>query len=257
MDNKLKAMFEAQKALVNRYIELSRMPKLPLILNSREGQKSMKEITGHFIEELSETYQEYFDMYIHLSLNDQQTAQEKIEMFKEEIADCWHFVLEILMYAGMDYNGLLSKVESYSPLQGWLSPETDTQVLNELFNYAKAKNDSEIVLPGKSSDYFLVSLFISKSKHTMIRVGTKQIEVFQQFLWNITHKVKQADNHLKNKSWKATNTEVDIQSYHGELFEMVLVFIQMLHFLSITPEDLYNIYIEKNEKNFDRIKNGY
>lgn len=254
MDNKLKGMFDAQTLLVKKYVELQRMPKFPLELSTREGQKAMKEITGHFIEELSEMYQEYSDLYIHLSLNDQVTAEEKISAFKEELADCWHFVLELLLYSRMDYEAFLSKVDSYAPLQGWLSIDTYNLTLNELFNYARAKNLAEVPTI-KGTDYFLVSLFTKPL--VTIRVGTNQIEILQQFLWNITHRTKRADSYLKNKPWKASSTEVDYQAHHGELFEMVLVFIQMLNFLSITPDDLYKIYRDKNEKNFERIKNGY
>ena len=85
----------------------------------------------------------------------------------------------------------------------------------------------------------------------------------QQFLEGISfHMMKElfeAGQHLKNsKSHRATEVkEVDREAYKEELVDALHLFFELCLAAGITKEELVIAYLEKGEKNTQRIQNGY
>lgn len=85
----------------------------------------------------------------------------------------------------------------------------------------------------------------------------------QQFLEGISfHMMKElfeAGQHLKNsKSHRATEVkEVDREAYKEELVDALHLFFELCLAAGITKEELVRAYLEKGDKNTQRIKNGY
>jgi NTP pyrophosphatase (non-canonical NTP hydrolase) len=246
-------MFKAQEALISKYVELGRMPKFPVQLSSREGQKVMKELGGYLIEELSEMHEEYLKLYLCVDLNMQSEVSGTFDDFKEEMADCLHFVFEILIYAGISYEGLLNLINSYSPLESSLNMETTEFDWSSLFNWANRYNANEVPPIEKTTLY---KISTDKGFWPM-GISPQTIEIQCQFLWNITHWSKKADMYLKNKPWKATQQPIDVLAYEQTLFQLFLMFIRTAQYFGFTAEMLFGYYMRKNEKNLERIKNNY
>ena len=70
------------------------------------------------------------------------------------------------------------------------------------------------------------------------------------------------------KPWKSANSEIRKKKLSdlsdGDIKELKMEFIDVMHFvfnaglvLGITPNELYNYYISKNEENWNREKRGY
>lgn len=250
--DKLAEMFTAQHSLVDRYVKLGRMPKFPLKLSEKTSHKTLKDLGGYFIEELSELYEEYVSMYQYSDLNMPEEVESSTIAFKEEMADCFHFLLEILMYAGFTQEGIQNWIDSYSPLQHILNPESGDNRLEELFTWAKQANDSEL---GNKPDpaCYRVSLNGFSSS-----IGLSTLSDNSQFLWTLSHKLKQTERKLNSsKPWKSSESEADYKAYEHGMFEVFLLFIRMAKYCGFTADLLHKEYMKKNQKNFDRIKNGY
>ncbi len=70
------------------------------------------------------------------------------------------------------------------------------------------------------------------------------------------------------KPWKSTHKDIRTKKLSdlspGDLKELKMEFIDVMHFvfnaglaIGVTPDELYNYYISKNEENWDRQKRGY
>ncbi len=70
------------------------------------------------------------------------------------------------------------------------------------------------------------------------------------------------------KPWKSANPEVRKMKLsdlsEGDLKELKMEFIDVMHFvfnaglaIGVTPSELYNYYLSKNEENWNRAKNNY
>lgn len=95
--DKLKAIFNRQKELMNKYHDIELRSGLlqtedcPVNLNDKKGQARIKDFSWRVTEELGEALDAWFegDM-IHT---------------KEELADGLHFLTELSILAGFDFNG--------------------------------------------------------------------------------------------------------------------------------------------------------
>ena len=70
------------------------------------------------------------------------------------------------------------------------------------------------------------------------------------------------------KPWKSTNPEIRKQKLSdltpGDLKELKMEWIDVMHFvfnaglaIGVTPNEFYNLYLSKNEENWNRQKNNY
>lgn len=95
--DKLKAIFNRQKELMNKYHDIELRSGLlqtedcPVNLNDKKGQARIKDFSWRVTEELGEALDAWFDGDgIHT---------------KEELADGLHFLTELSILAGFDFNG--------------------------------------------------------------------------------------------------------------------------------------------------------
>jgi len=70
------------------------------------------------------------------------------------------------------------------------------------------------------------------------------------------------------KPWKSANTDIRNKKLsdlsESDMKELKMEYIDAMHFmfnsglaLGVTPKELYNYYLAKNEENWDRVRRGY
>lgn len=85
----------------------------------------------------------------------------------------------------------------------------------------------------------------------------------QKFLKSITYECMgelfEANQELKNsKTHRATEiTDLDKEAYLEELIDSLHFFFEIVIASGITLDEMYDAYMRKGVKNFDRIENGY
>jgi len=107
--NPIVALFGWQKELLDHYISIEGLPQYPINPDMKTNQVLFKDFIGRVVEELGESYESYCmagaeDMGSTEWLNHMSNATE-------EVADALHFLLETLIYAGLQPDDL--KVMEY------------------------------------------------------------------------------------------------------------------------------------------------
>lgn len=90
VENVDKKIFMKQLELVKKYKEIEKLPDWPLNLNLYEHQIIIKDFKQRGMEEIAEAYEAY--------------DAGDIEHFKEELIDALHFLVELNILVGKDFN---------------------------------------------------------------------------------------------------------------------------------------------------------
>ena len=86
------AIFERQRELMVKYKEIEQLPAAPVSLHTASGQRVIKDFMWRTVEELTESQEA---MYRH---DDRDVARRHS---LEELADSVHFIVEMLIFAGI------------------------------------------------------------------------------------------------------------------------------------------------------------
>ena len=62
---------------------------------------------------------------------------------------------------------------------------------------------------------------------------------------------------LKNKPWKQTHMETDVEHYKEEIIDAFHFFVELCILSGIDEDDLFKIYLFKNEVNRFRQRSNY
>lgn len=260
----LDAMFELQKAILKQYIALEDLPQYPIELHTRKGQKVLKDFAYRFIEELGEAYEVLALGYGAVSTNHTEEAQEYIRLYNEELADAWHFMVELLLYSGVGPDEIRQWMYRYGKdheeFGNLMSRES---ILGGLLPFAEFKNNMDHKNPGaiRNRDMFVIwpgpEVFTDTPQNLGGRkLSAKEVEVHAEFLWFCTYNITSAMNCLKTREWhKEDERPVNSIKYHETLLEAFISFIRLMSFTGQTELGIYNSYILKNEINWQKIKN--
>lgn len=88
----LRAVFARQEELMARYKDIEKLPAAPLALHTTHHQKIMKDFAWRTTEELTEAFEAWSNE------SDRTFAKER---GLEEMADALHFLVEMLIFAGI------------------------------------------------------------------------------------------------------------------------------------------------------------
>lgn len=260
--NGFSQMFSMQKEILKSYIAIEGLPEYPIDINSKSGQKLLKGFVQRYTEELSEAFDELEMAFEAMSENNQKGAQENIRNYNTEIADSMHFLLEILIYTGMEEEMIMEKLCNQLNEHGYgniiqegdcLRTLIDTGVfLNNLAGYNKK---------GVNSQAFRVFNQMETIHDPSIMGGAyinqEIILLHSTYLWQITHKINKTVNELKNKDWSQTEKLVNTTSFYEKLLDTLIVISQYLDIANINILGVFNSYYLKNQVNLERIKNKY
>ena len=79
----------------------------------------------------------------------------------------------------------------------------------------------------------------------------------KDFLWRITEELGEAGNCLKNKPWKQTQVETDVDHFIEELADAFHFWIELCIMIGLTADDLFEFYYKKSEVNAFRQRSKY
>ena len=85
-------------------------------------------------------------------------------------------------------------------------------------------------------------------------IGQDQIR--QRFFWAIVE-IAEALDCLKNKAWKQTMIETDVEHFREEVADALHFFVEGCILAGITASDLFSLYMRKSEVNKFRQRSKY
>lgn len=210
--DKLQAIFTRQKSLMDKYHDIELRSGLlqtedcPVNLDDKRGQARIKDFSWRVTEELGEALD----------------ARSNKDHYQEELIDGLHFLTELTILAGKDYDSILP--------QG--TPLYDSDHLEDLVENAKE------VIPRRASqgeNGYSLEYWVSK------------------FIENLGMMC----NCLKNKPWKQSMMKTDHEAFYSRLSEVWVIYITILVVSGMNAQDIANIYLKKSQVNQFRQRSNY
>ena len=204
----LKAIFDRQKSLMGKYHDIELKSGLlqtedcPVNLDDKRGQARIKDFSWRVTEELGEALD----------------AKANKDHYQEELIDGLHFLTELTILAGKDYNTILPNG----------TPPFREDHLEDLVEGVKYLLHEK---PELHSLEVLVSLFIEQ--------------------------LAMMCNCLKNKPWKQSMMKTDREAFYNRLAEAWVCYITILVVSGMGAEDIANVYLKKSQVNKFRIRSAY
>lgn len=253
-------LIELQKALVQHYIKIEGLPEYPVDLDTRQGQKTLKSFAHRCIEELAEGFSELEIALELVETNKKNEAQEYIRLYNVEIADAIHFLFELCIYSNMEEEEvkqmLYGQLEGLG-LEGIIKEDDLIQTLLRLGNYLNQQQDLKL---NTSGQWFIFSELEVMSDVKILGarlLSHKSMDIHCRLLWGITYCLNKAMNCLNNRDHHQTEKKVNEVNYKYLLVQALIIIFQYLEFAGINEQSLFASYYDKNQKNWERIKNNY
>lgn len=107
----LTEVFTHQRELIRRFDEIERMNGLlqhdaiPVFIDDIHGQKRLREFAWRFVEEMCEAHGAW-DQYI---MSQEENESEKLEAFRIELSDCFHFLVGLCILSGITPSMLINE----------------------------------------------------------------------------------------------------------------------------------------------------
>lgn len=203
----LKAIFDRQKSLMSKYHDIEaksgllQTPDCPVNLDDKRGQARIKDFSWRVTEELGEALD----------------ARNQNDHYQEELIDGLHFLTELTILAGKDYDTLLDGV--FSPY----CPDRLRQLVED-------------------------------AQDLMLYYGSDKLDFWvTRFIENIGMMC----NCLKNKPWKQSMMKTDREAFYTRLDDTWCSYITILVVSGMTAEDIANTYLKKSQVNQFRQRSNY
>lgn len=205
--DKLQAIFTRQKSLMDKYHDIELRSGLlqtedcPVNLDDKRGQARIKDFSWRVTEELGEALD----------------ARSNKDHYQEELIDGLHFLTELTILAGKDYDTILPK------------------------GVAPYKEDH-------------LEDLVENALEVIDRYGQSSLELYvAKFIENLGMMC----NCLKNKPWKQSMMKTDQEAFYDRLAEVWVLYITILVFSGMTAQDIADIYLKKSQVNQFRQRSNY
>lgn len=203
----LKAIFDRQKSLMSKYHDIEaksgllQTPDCPVNLDDKRGQARIKDFSWRVTEELGEALD----------------ARNQNDHYQEELIDGLHFLTELTILAGKDYDTIMGGVfSSYCPDR--------------------------------------LRQMVEDAQDLMLYYGSDRLDFWvTKFIENIGMMC----NCLKNKPWKQSMMKTDKEAFYTKLNDTWLSYITILVVSGMTAEDIANTYLKKSQVNQFRQRSNY
>lgn len=210
--DKLQAIFTRQKSLMGKYHDIELKSGLlqtedcPVNLDDKRGQARIKDFSWRVTEELGEALD----------------ARSNKDHYQEELIDGLHFLTELTVLVGKDYDSILP--------QG--TPLYDSDHLEDLVENAK-----EVISrrASQGENGYSLEYWVSK------------------FIENLGMMC----NCLKNKPWKQSMMKTDREAFYSRLSEVWVIYITILVVSGMNAQDIADIYLKKSQVNQFRQRSNY
>lgn len=262
--NVLYEMFELQKPLMDEYIIIESLPDYPCDLNIRSNQAHIRKEIARYIVELSEAYEWVVSSYLLVSGNKGDDAKDSVRNYNMEIADTWHFLLEILVFCGyeaLQVDDLLRKFVVDNPRYGGLYEKN--KPLKTLLKFANFDNQVEGItkICTRNTAVFSLASFDEGIKDPSLvggrSVNLELIDTHAKLMWKIAYALSITGNELKNKEHNQTDRQVNMMRFESNLMMALKQVAIYMDFACFTEISIFNCYYYKNQENLKRIKEKY
>lgn len=205
--DRLDHIFHRQHSLVLKYMPIEKANGLviteacPVDLDDRFGQARLKDFFWRFTEELGEAFEAY--------------SRGEHDLFKEELIDALHFLVEIYLLAD-------------------ITPGRIMQVLMDTgydLNYVRGDDKLQVL--------FNDSL---------------ELRDLKRGLWNTVYSLSLASNYLKNRPWKQSTKVTNRVEFEKHLVYVLVKLISVCKLSGLTYDETFKMYFEKSAVNHTRIQ---
>lgn len=203
----LAAIFNRQKELMAKYHHIEARSGLlqtedcPVNLDDRRGQARIKDFSWRVMEELGEALD----------------AKSHTDHYQEELIDGLHFLTELTILAGRDYNTII--------------PED---------------------LPKFHSDH-LEDLY----ETALTRINGPVYTDINHWVAQFVEQLAMMCNCLKNKPWKQSMMKTDREAFYGRLTNVWVCYMAILAMAGMKPTDIADTYLRKSQVNQFRQRSNY
>lgn len=261
----LQDMFGLQKTLLESYVEISGLPNFPCSLQTKQNQKMIKEFLAYVSEELSEAF-EHLEEIMDLLNSPKSNTLSKFLSIKhlevnEELADCWHFLLEVLIYCNVTPESissfLLSEFQKLNIGDKFIiqnSEEGKIDILEAALFYSSIRNSERFNKPSKLDQYTQTRVDNVYGAYLLSPIILRDVG---RLNWDIIHTSNITRGLLKNKAWKQTPVEANTKKFQEGLLLIFIKLCDLMEFLDFDSTGIYYTYHRKNLINQERIKTKY
>lgn len=203
----LAAIFNRQKELMTKYHHIEARSGLlqtedcPVNLDDRRGQARIKDFSWRVMEELGEALD----------------AKSHTDHYQEELIDGLHFLTELTILAGRDYNTIIPED----------LPKFHSDHLEDLYETALTRIDGPV--------------------HTDLNHWVAQF----------VEQLAMMCNCLKNKPWKQSMMKTDREAFYGRLTNVWVCYMAILAMAGMKPTDIADTYLRKSQVNQFRQRSNY
>lgn len=203
----LAAIFNRQKELMAKYHHIEARSGLlqtedcPVNLDDRRGQARIKDFSWRVMEELGEALD----------------AKSHTDHYQEELIDGLHFLTELTILAGRDYNTIIPED----------LPKFHSDHLEDLYETALTRIDGPV--------------------HTDLNHWVAQF----------VEQLAMMCNCLKNKPWKQSMMKTDREAFYGRLTNVWVCYMAILAMAGMKPTDIADTYLRKSQVNQFRQRSNY
>ena len=270
----LEFLYQLHTGLLNKYLDIEKLPKYPINVNSREGQAVIKDMTARVIEEIGEGYEsttyalqmldEKGYNFNNWTAEDYQLLLNHLHNSNEEQADALAFYLNLLLYSNIYSEDIYSYCrEKLNAKVGNLSDcmNMGYSLLIARFSKTKSLDDHPwtMLSPSIMSNYFDRDDYEKVSIYTPAfhNISWYFHDIEAEMAWEMTYHLSVARNYLKNKPWKQTMELTDEIRYQGEIVYSFLLLLGYFKFIGFTSESLVRLRYCKHLVCEFRIRSKY
>jgi len=251
----LKGLFLYQRALVDKYIVLGRLPELPITFNERSGQKFLRKLIADLNEELGEASIEYdkteewLDDNVWTNKDAHPELRSICQATVDELGDSLHFFIELMIYSGLDADDVLQSTSLATKGLGLFFEEP----LANTFSLARHLN---ITIGSARMSKFAAYRWTPDAD--MPKVGIDLLQEANLQMWATVKSLLHAQNFLKIKDWRGQEeVQANLQGFQDAILNAWLKFITYIDLIDIDAISLYATYERMNFKNQERLQNNY
>lgn len=249
-------MFDAQRTLVDLYIKIEGLPNYPINIHEREGQKVIKDFIRRLTEELSEAHEAMCYAFEKMDNNQNGQAVQHLRDHNIEIADAWHFLLELIIFMGYDQ----SLEKCFQKMPSFLHSMIGDNHLQTILSLGGYYNFQEGLTTKSSGSFNIVQP--GQLEPELMNLGNKRVsrEILNtqsSMLWNLVCNLHLLANELKNREWTQSEKTVNLIRVEEILGESLVLWGRYLAYGEFTQIGIHAHYMEKNAENLKRINQGY
>ena len=224
--NRFETIFNYQNELALKYHRIENSKGLlqtqdyPVDLHDSKGQARIKDFAWRITEELAEV----------MDAMENETGDNHLHV-QEELADSFHFLVEMALISGINCNDIAKAAEEESK------------------KYLPKTSHCFLESPDLWETLWIFHSLVPKTRGFVSTKNGKILKFIKQ-LGMVCHT-------LKNKPWKQSQVLTDESEYRKRFFKVFLVFIDICIVFGLSSQDMFDLYFKKAQVNAFRQRSMY